>query len=269
MAGTDIGAALGGALGVAADLYTARENRQSQEEFARHGIRWRVEDAQAAGVHPLFALGSGVTPFSPQATAFAEAGANIGRAIGGMTSAERSTHTAQLEVARSQAARNDAEAAFFASEIARKNQASASAKAFPISATNAPEVNAMYADALELKPDEMVSRSIYDPATTAGVDHPSMRQFVFPGDFRAVLPATQGGGIPEDIDASLLPFVIGANLEKYGTRWLVDLIGYATGRSPAHRRRTGTLESFMRRKGLLPGSPAEFERAYGGYHRGY
>lgn len=40
---------------------------QKQEEFARSGIQWRVEDAKKAGVHPLFALaGSGAT-FNPGA----------------------------------------------------------------------------------------------------------------------------------------------------------------------------------------------------------
>lgn len=241
------GAALGGAIGAAADLYTARENRQSQEEFAKHGIRWRVEDAQAAGVHPLFALGGGVTPFTPQATAFAEAGQNIGRAaFTSMTEGERALQEANLKVLASTAARNDAEAAWFNSRAATNSQAARSATAFPISATNAPEVNALYADALKLEPDVMVSRSIYDEGQTAGERHPGMRSFTLPGGMDVLLPATQGGGIPEDIDASLLPFVIGANLERYGPRWLIDLMGYATGRSPNDRRKSGTLESWLR-----------------------
>ena len=30
----------------------------NQREFAKHGIQWRVDDAKAAGIHPLAALGS-------------------------------------------------------------------------------------------------------------------------------------------------------------------------------------------------------------------
>lgn len=39
-----------------------------QKEFAQNGIRWRVEDAKAAGIHPLFALGGPGASFSPVAT---------------------------------------------------------------------------------------------------------------------------------------------------------------------------------------------------------
>lgn len=63
-------------------------NAQLQREFAQNGIRWRVEDAKAAGVHPLFALGAQVTPGSPQAIDFgtsqpdyASMGQDIGRAV--------------------------------------------------------------------------------------------------------------------------------------------------------------------------------------------
>lgn len=38
---------------------------QLQREFAQNGIRWRVADAQAAGVHPLYALGGAGATFSP------------------------------------------------------------------------------------------------------------------------------------------------------------------------------------------------------------
>lgn len=73
-------------------LQLARENMAMQREFAQQGVRWRVEDAKAAGVHPLFALGAQVTSASP-VSAFTEAnpytlpqslsdvGQDIGRAV--------------------------------------------------------------------------------------------------------------------------------------------------------------------------------------------
>lgn len=43
----------------------ASENIKLQRDFAQQGIRWRVEDAKAAGIHPLAALGAQTTSFSP------------------------------------------------------------------------------------------------------------------------------------------------------------------------------------------------------------
>lgn len=44
-------------------------NEATQREFAQSGIQWRVADALKSGIHPLAALGTGVTPYSgPSAT---------------------------------------------------------------------------------------------------------------------------------------------------------------------------------------------------------
>lgn len=110
MIGDIIGAAsslLGGFL----NRESAEKNRESQEriaaqniamqkEFAQSGVRWKVDDARAAGVHPLFALGASTHSFSPVSVggsadtsmgdAVASAGQNIGRAAqAGMTKEER------------------------------------------------------------------------------------------------------------------------------------------------------------------------------------
>lgn len=43
----------------------AELNRQMQLDFAQKGIRWKVRDAQAAGVHPLYALGASTSSYAP------------------------------------------------------------------------------------------------------------------------------------------------------------------------------------------------------------
>lgn len=78
----------------------AQANINQQREFAQNGVRWKVEDARAAGVHPLFALGANTHSFSPVSVgggsshdvgdAISSAGQNIGRAVqAGMTAGER------------------------------------------------------------------------------------------------------------------------------------------------------------------------------------
>lgn len=45
--------------------YQAEVNRQMQKDFAQQGIRWKVDDAKAAGIHPLYALGANTVSYSP------------------------------------------------------------------------------------------------------------------------------------------------------------------------------------------------------------
>lgn len=96
--GAVIGAVAGHMLNKAASKSAAKDqaalndqNYEAQKEFAQHGIRWKVEDAKAAGIHPLYALGSATNPFSasyasssaPQSdvSQWANLGSNIGRAV--------------------------------------------------------------------------------------------------------------------------------------------------------------------------------------------
>lgn len=91
------GSLLGGILGDRAanqrnqqSMEFAREQMAMQREFAQSGIRWRVADAKAAGVHPLYALGaqthspspvSVMQESSPMPDALASMGQSIGRAV--------------------------------------------------------------------------------------------------------------------------------------------------------------------------------------------
>lgn len=69
----------------------AAQNIAMQKEFAQQGVRWKVEDAKAAGVHPLYALGAqthsfapvsvGSSSSSPMGSALASMGQDVGRAI--------------------------------------------------------------------------------------------------------------------------------------------------------------------------------------------
>lgn len=54
------------------ELAWGREQMAMQETFARMGIRWKAEDAAAAGLHPLAALGASTQGYSPVNVAFQE-----------------------------------------------------------------------------------------------------------------------------------------------------------------------------------------------------
>lgn len=98
--GSAIGGAIGGIAGGVAGLISGGQssasaarlnqlNYEHQKEFAQNGIRWKVADAKAAGLHPLAALGASTAQYTP-ATAIgdspdwsflADAGQSIGRAV--------------------------------------------------------------------------------------------------------------------------------------------------------------------------------------------
>lgn len=87
------------------------EDYARQKEFANMGVRWKVNDAQNAGIHPLAVLGGGAATYSPGTqsvgmsapsasgdsswgNAIADAGKSIGAAMGQDTSrAQQATAT--------------------------------------------------------------------------------------------------------------------------------------------------------------------------------
>ena len=88
-----------------------QRNFNAQKEFAQNSIQWRVQDAQKAGIHPLYAMGQspGYTPSSSFSTgsmgdAIAQAGNAFGQAMGqlGMMNAylQNSKLQADVETAR-------------------------------------------------------------------------------------------------------------------------------------------------------------------------
>lgn len=71
---TGVGAAVGGIAGLIGSGQSQANaaklnqlNYEHQKEFAQNGIRWRVADAKAAGLHPLAALGAQGASYSPSA----------------------------------------------------------------------------------------------------------------------------------------------------------------------------------------------------------
>lgn len=76
----------------------ATEQMKMQREFAQMGIRWRVEDARAAGLHPLAALGASGAAYSPvtpmfqpdysKSDFFRSAGQSVNRAMAAVSTPE-------------------------------------------------------------------------------------------------------------------------------------------------------------------------------------
>lgn len=77
-----------------------RQNAALQREFAQNGIRWKVADAKAAGIHPLYALGAGGYSASPSYVGD-QAPANLAASMGQDVS--RAIHATRTEGERADA----------------------------------------------------------------------------------------------------------------------------------------------------------------------
>lgn len=81
-----VGSLIGSKKNTEASMKAAAMNARLQEKFAKHGVRWRVQDAQAAGIHPLAALGMNPTQATPVHVG-AKPGAGIEKATAHMSDA--------------------------------------------------------------------------------------------------------------------------------------------------------------------------------------
>lgn len=109
---------------------SANKDRKLQKEFAQNSIRWKVDDAKAAGLHPLAALGAQTTSYAPVsvggpsiASGLSAAGQDISRAVNATrTGGERATAYTKT-VQDLTLSRMGLENELLASQIAKINQA--------------------------------------------------------------------------------------------------------------------------------------------------
>lgn len=82
-----LSALLGAAGTVASGIFgsnAADKQVKLQKQFAKNAIQWKVADAKAAGIHPLYGLGANTVSYSPVSVGSPDLGAmgaDIGRAI--------------------------------------------------------------------------------------------------------------------------------------------------------------------------------------------
>lgn len=156
---------LGGLISSGSNSSSNAMNAQLQREFAQNGIRWRVEDAKAAGLHPLAALGTSGASASPSFVAgdLGESIARAGQSMGDIvsrtrTATEAAIQDAQLESLKASSAKDYAQAAYWTSEAKRAGQVAAN----PMPASVAPT------GVVQVKPDQVISTKPGDPSVTAG-----------------------------------------------------------------------------------------------------
>lgn len=152
-----------------------------QREFAEQGIRMRVADAKAAGVHPLYALGANTPGYSPVMSAMpqavSEAGQHIGRAIDAAGSSEDRALARQLAVVQLRNAQLQGDyiqEQIAASQFARLNQGGQASAGVPGGGVQVfpvdpfPSERVQGSDLVEIKPRQITSSRSDAPEITAG-----------------------------------------------------------------------------------------------------
>lgn len=131
------------------ERWAMEQNTNNAREFAQHGIRWRVADATAAGLHPLYAL-SGNTAAAPAQSvsgggfglgeAMAQMGQDVSRAARAGSSRKEvamqdAISAATLAEIEARTRMHDAHTHSIYNEVARRGQAAGVAKPLPDSET--------------------------------------------------------------------------------------------------------------------------------------
>lgn len=223
-----LGSLFGGRQSNKANDRIARRQEALQKEFAQHGIRWKVEDAKAAGLHPLFALGSQPAQYSPVAIqdsmgpAISDAGQHIGRAVAATsTREERQLQSLAIQEAISRIGETDARRDYYLSEAARNAQ---------FQAPGIPHENAhpQFGGVVSGRTTPSVDAPVitHKPGDTALVDGPTplWRQFTIAGGVPIVLPGGIQGDAAEVLESVMESFpamiaVYKENKERFGNRW--------------------------------------------------
>lgn len=166
----------------------AREQLQFQRDAATHGIRWRVADAEAAGIHKLYALGGNT--FSPAPIAYqgggddrpnigdalAKMGQGVERAIGATMSKKEREETAGEMIQRAQETENrDLQNQLLRAQIASimaRTQPGQMGPALPSPAESKSPATAATGQS-EIKPNEITSSQGDVPHSSAGPVAPS------------------------------------------------------------------------------------------------
>ncbi|AZL83011.1 DNA pilot protein [Apis mellifera associated microvirus 46] len=188
-----------------------------QKEFAKMGIRWRVADAKAAGLHPLAAIGAVGSSYSPTVTVdsprsvpeydnLEAMGQNLMRArMATSTPAEKEAAALALKNA---SLRNDLLEAQIASQWATidaqlraPSMPSAVGPSAPVALGPTAVVDG---GRVKYKPSEITSPKRGFNQIEAG-KHPSMRDYEMPGGGSIRLPSPQlaetlenmGAGVPQ------------------------------------------------------------------------
>lgn len=223
-------------------------NNELQREFATHGIQWKMADAAAAGLHPVYGAGlSGaayasnpvvinpvVSPGGSSASVappsytrshvdYGAMGQGIGRLIEKLLVKDTVKDAALAAAVDSNAAvtTQAAQSMGIVSPASLGANIGDEMEWAPRVFVPPSTVNAL--DTTVYEPARSTSTNSGDDSRVAGRPEPAMRTWKWGPDFEIILPA--GNSFSESLEAIgeapwMLPFFVQRNIEAYGPQWL-------------------------------------------------
>lgn len=236
--GTAIGAGIGligGGISNWSHGQQADKGYSQQERSLRNSIRWRVEDAKAAGIHPLYALGSAPMTMQPMTfqDAIGPAVQQMGQSMPDIIKPKMRYEDQVMEFEtyrqmRTLADKNEAEAAYFA-------QLTANA-AKPLTNINPPGLGIQHESGqmpsgggqgmIDLKPAENISGKTNEPWSAAG-QNPAYELRYVDKNLPMYVPLAQGDSLEETLSEMSFPTWAGLlqrNARIFGPGWMKDFI---------------------------------------------
>lgn len=189
IAGSGLGALVSSSNAAAANAAQERnmwQQYQFQREFAENGIRWKVEDAKRAGIHPLFALGGSTATYSPSAFSVAQdstpqflsqMGQDVSRAIRStQTAPERTLSDYERQRQAQELERGQLQNDYLRTQIMGANKSLLGpTQVGPTMPSSTAPLPAATVGAYEAKPPEVLNTQPGNSGVTAGPAQPSVR----------------------------------------------------------------------------------------------
>lgn len=172
----------------------ADQNAELQREFAQHGIKWKVQDAKEAGLHPLFGLTGTTASFSPVTfsdalgPAVSDAGSQVGSYLANEQrrrdekrerSIERQVQMDQIILGqqrlRSQIHVDTAQANYYnalAADVSRKRNGAGATPAFGVTSDPDTISTQQGSGLVQVVPPEIKTHDPGNPSIEAGTTRP-------------------------------------------------------------------------------------------------
>lgn len=236
---------LGGQLAAAQNRQSMRASADLQREFAKHGIQWRMEDAKAAGIHPLAAMGMMPTTAHPMVIgdvsgeSFSRAGQGLANAVARSTSQdERKAADLNNELLQANIDLTHTQRAKIASDMALEHAARTSATpglgiqpqpwTMPFPDSQGTAGNPM-AGTISLQAPPVMTNAPGDPSTMAGIN-PGAELMEMPFG-KMYLPSGKGQESPLELWSQMPAYEkwgwIMYNRQVQGRSWMNDFLAFS------------------------------------------